>query len=105
MLLDSVQDETALPSELNMYSKDVDSRRLVLLFQMLPDLVRTYNDLNPTTAIAKSTNLRSLCEIITSSKTMFSEVYTLLHLVLTIPVTTSTAERTFSTLRQLKTFL
>ena len=75
---------------------------------MLPDLVRTYNDLNPTTPIAIITNLRSLCEImnsITSSKTMVSEVYTLLRLVLTIPVTTSTAERTFSALRRLKSFL
>lgn len=42
---------------------------------------------------------------VTSSKTMFSEVRTVLHTVLTIPVTTSTAERTFLTLRCLKTFL
>ena len=36
---------------------------------------------------------------------MFTEVFTLLWLVLIIPVTTATAERTFSTLRRLKTFL
>ena len=41
----------------------------------------------------------------TSSKCMFSEVCMLLRILLTIPVTTSTAERTFSTLRRLKTFL
>lgn len=36
---------------------------------------------------------------------MFSEVCALLHTVLTVPVTTATAERTFSNLRLLKTFL
>ena len=40
-----------------------------------------------------------------SSKVMFSEVFTILRLVLTIPVTTATAERTFFTLRRLKNFL
>ena len=55
-----------------------------------------------------STTLRTLCDIMNvmpSSKVMFSEVFTLLRLVLTIPVTTATAERTFSTLRRLKNFL
>ena len=36
---------------------------------------------------------------------MFNQVNKLLHIVLTIPVTTSTAERSFSTLRRLKTYL
>ena len=47
-----------------------------------------------------STTLRTLCEIMNgmpSNKVMFSEVFTILRLVLTIPVTTATAERTFST--------
>ena len=40
-----------------------------------------------------------------SRKAMFCELFILLQLVLTIPVTTETAERTFSTLRWLKSFL
>jgi len=36
---------------------------------------------------------------------MFSEVFKLLHLTLTIPVTTATAERSFSTLHHSKTYL
>lgn len=39
------------------------------------------------------------------SKRLFSEVFKLLRIVLTVPVTTATAERTFSVLRRLKTFL
>ena len=36
---------------------------------------------------------------------MFSEVLRLIKIFYTVPVTTSTAERTFSSLRRLKTFL
>ena len=39
------------------------------------------------------------------AKQMFSEVSHLLRLYLTIPVTTATAERSFSTLRRIKTYL
>ena len=39
------------------------------------------------------------------SKEMFSEVIGLLKIFYTIPVTMSTAERTFSALRRLKTYL
>lgn len=108
ILLDSAQGSfngTVLPRGFNMYSKDVDRCRLLLQLPTLPDLVRSYNSLNPTTPIAQNTNLRSLCDImnsVTSSMTMLSEIYTLLRLVLTIPVTTSTAERTFPALRRLK---
>ena len=42
---------------------------------------------------------------INSSKTMLCEIPRLLHIALTIPVTSATAERTFSALRRLKTFL
>ena len=36
---------------------------------------------------------------------MYTELHTLLKLYLTIPITTATAERTFSTMRRLKTYL
>ena len=54
------------------------------------------------------TNLRTICDVLNEvslSKDMFSEVVCLLKIFYTIPVTTSTAERTFSALRRLKTFL
>ena len=54
------------------------------------------------------TTLRTFSDILNarpSTKVMFDEVAHLLQIVLTIPVTTATAERTFSVLRHLKTFL
>ena len=63
---------------------------------------------DPTQKIESVTSLRTLCDImnaIESSKVLFSEVCQLLHIILTIPVTSATAERTFSAMRRLKTFL
>ena len=75
---------------------------------MLPDLVKAYNETHSSTPVRKVTNVRTLCEIlnnVSSSKSLFSEVFKMIQLLLTIPVTTATAERTFSVLRRLKTFL
>ena len=111
VLLDATQEtltDDSLPRELEMYSKDINVPNLTIQLKMLPDLVRAFNENNPATAIKEVTTLRTLCDIMNgmpSSKVMFSEVFTLLRLVLTIPVTTATAERTFSTLRRLKNFL
>ena len=113
VLLDAVTTQTtltddSLPSVMGMYSKDINIPHLAIQLKMLPDLVRAFNENNPATAIKNVTTLRTLCDIINgmpSSKAMFTEVLTLLWLVLTIRVITATAERTFSTLRRLKTFL
>ena len=85
-----------LPNELKLFEKDMDILQLSAQLHMLPDLLLAYNDKNPQTVIKKVTNLRTVCEIfndITYSKTMFSEVFKLLRLTLTIPVTTATAEK------------
>ena len=42
---------------------------------------------------------------IESSKNVLSEVRQLLHITLTIPVMSATAEQTFSAMRRLKSFL
>ena len=47
MLLDATQafdDPQALPSDLEMYSKDIDKHRLTAQLKMLPDLIQTYNE-------------------------------------------------------------
>lgn len=76
--------------------------------QLLPNLVRTRNVKVPNRIPTKSvTNVRIICDImneINISKEM-SEVLKLLKIFYTIPVTTSSAERTFSALRRLKTYL
>ena len=94
--LDASQDVgmTDLPTELDMY-KDTDKQRLAIQLRMVSELVSANNERNPACTIKQITNLRTLCEVmnnVTSSKTMFSEVCTVLHTALTIFVTTSTAE-------------
>ena len=77
---------------------------------MLPELIRTFNEKNPATAIKKVTNLRTLCKVMSdvgSSKSLLHEVCSLLHIALTIPVTSATAESIvcLPVLRRLKNFL
>ena len=82
--------------EIETYSKDLDKTHLVTQLQMLPELIRTYNECNPQTAIRRVTSVRTLCDVMNSctvSRSMFNQVSKVLHILLTIPVTTSTAER------------
>ena len=76
---------------------------------MLPDLVKTRNQQEAdSTPIVRVTNVRTVADILNQvsiSKTMLSEVSHLLQIFFTVPVSTCTAERTFSSLKRLKTFL
>ena len=98
-----------LPAEIKMYENDVDLIKLKIQLQMLPDLLRTRNTKIPNCIpIKRVTNVQTLCDVmneVSMSKEMFSEVHKLLKIFYTIPVTTSTAERSFSALRRLKTYL
>ena len=58
--------------------------------------------------VKKVTSIQTVCDAMNTNKTyksVLSEVHKLLRLYLTIPVTSSTAERTFSVLRRLLTYL
>ena len=57
--------------------------------------------------VKKVTSVRTICEAMKVDKhrDMLSEVHKLLRLYLTIPITSSTSERAFSTLRRLLTYL
>ena len=58
--------------------------------------------------IKKITSISTLCQVFNTcsfGKTMLNQVHKLLQIYLTIPMTTATAERTFSTLRRLKNYL
>ena len=98
-----------VPDDFQIYKNDLDLARLQIQLQMLPDLIRTRNmKLSNDIPIRKVTNVRTLCEVMNEvpmSKGMFSEVLRLIKIFYTIPVTTATAERTFSALRRLKTYL
>ncbi len=70
-------------------------------------MIKTFNESHPQTKVLKVTLIRTLCDVINAipaCKSMLNEVSELLNIFLTIPVT-ATAERTFSTLRRLKSYL
>ncbi len=112
VLLDASNGEQGsehLPEELQLYRNDIDVQRLKTQLLMLPDLIRTRNLKLPNhLPVKRVTNVRTICDIMNEigiSKDMLSEVLRLLKIFYTLPVTTSTAERTLSALRRLKTFL
>ena len=97
-------DETLL----KFYAKDLDGKKLLRQIAMLPDLVNEIKKTSPYDHLKSVTNVRVLADILKTSPltlAMFSEVHKLVRIFLTIPVTTATAERSFSALRRLKTYL
>ena len=74
---------------------------------MLQDLVVTANE-DFGMGLKKVTSVNTVCEVFNKcsfARKMMSEVDRLLSLYLTIPMTTATAERSFSALRRLKNYL
>ena len=73
----------------------------------VPDLVNAFKESQKISRL-QVTSMRTIAEILNTvplAKAMFSEIDKLLRLNLTIPVTTATAERSFSSLRCIKTYL
>ena len=97
-----------IPDELHIYNKDIQMDRLLIQLQILRDMIKTYNESQHAIKVRKVTILRTITDIINAlpaCKSMLSEVNKLVHILLTIPVSSSTAERCFSALRRLKTYL
>lgn len=90
-----------------MYKGDLNFERLTLQLSMLPDLLRTANE-KQNMGIKKVTSISTVCEVFntcTFAKTMLNDVDRLLRIYLTVPITSATAERTFSTVRRIKNYL
>ena len=71
---------------------------------MLPDVIKTALE----GSIKTVTNVRTIADAMLKSKiyqNMLSEVNKMLTLYFTFPATTATAERSFSSLRRIKTYL
>ena len=101
-------DEESLVEKESQLSEISDNDKLKIQIPMLPDLLKSYNQANPFQTINSVTSRRTLCDLmnsIESSKTMLSEVFQLLRIILTMLITSVTAERTFSTMSRLKNFL
>ena len=96
------QDISEIPQVLTKYQ--IDLARLKIQLLMLPDTISTAF----TGSVKTVTNVRTIAEALNQSKIvkgMLSEVNKLVQAYLTFPVTSATAERSFSSLRRIKTYL
>ena len=87
---------------MEIYSSVINFDKLVNQLLMLQDFVRVST---ASQEIKKITRVSTICEVMNSSKlgkSMFTEIHKLLTIYLTVPITSATAERTFSSLRRLK---
>ena len=90
-----------------MYKDDINFNTLEFQLKMLPDLIKTANK-QQQMGIKKATSINTICDIFNSftfAKTMLCEVHKIMKIYLTVPVTSATAERSFSTLRRVKNYL
>ena len=87
----------------NYFTPDIDQNRLKCQLSLLSDMIKSaYQN-----QVHTVTNVRTIVEAMNKSeiyKSMLIEVYKLLQLYFTFPVTTSTAERSFSSLDRIKTY-
>lgn len=109
LLIDSGNGKIVSPSAqvVELYQDDIALDHLVVQLPILPDLLKTANE-EQNLGIKKITSMSTICELFNTceiSKTMLSEVFELLRIYLTVPVTSATAERTFSTMRRLKNYM
>ncbi len=87
------------------YSSVINFDKLVNQLSMLHDFVQLSK---ASQGIKQITKIGTICDIMNSNdfgKLMFNEIHKLLRIYLTVPMTSATAERTFSSLRRLKTYL
>lgn len=97
------QASSMLPNILSHYGNDNDGNRLQLHLSMLSDLCHSAT---PRTSVADISDVIQVGLFNNDAWTqMLPEVINLLRLYLTLPVTSCTAERSFSGLRRLKTYL
>ncbi|XP_078679480.1 zinc finger MYM-type protein 1-like [Branchiostoma floridae x Branchiostoma belcheri] len=86
----------------SVFGKDLDRAKLRRHLSVLPDVIE-----QALPEVKKVTSIRTICSaMVTSShRTTFSQTHKLLRLYLTIPITSATSERAFSSLKRLLTYL
>ena len=86
---------------------DLDVNLLTTQLLLLPDVIKTANQQHNFT-IKKVTSITIVCDVFNSctfAKLMLLNVHRLLRIYLTVPMSSATAERTFSALRRVKNYL
>ena len=98
---ESTEFEIGLLKE-SIYKEDFD---FTVFERQVPVITDVIHQVFPT--VKKVTRIRTVCDALTehSYRQMLSEVHKLLRLYLTLPVTSSTSERAFFTLRRLLNYL
>ncbi|XP_078665396.1 zinc finger MYM-type protein 1-like [Branchiostoma floridae x Branchiostoma belcheri] len=84
----------------SVFGKDLDRAKLRRHLSVLPDVIE-----QALPEVKKVTSIRTICSaMVTSShRTTFAQTHKLLRLYLTIPITSATSERAFSSLKRLLT--
>ena len=105
MLIESANGRVfVIPDEIKeLYSKDIDFQKCLLHLQMLPDAIKSTR-----IPIQQVTLISTICDVFNETSTLkmlLSEVHKVLKIYLTIPITTANAERCFSALKRIKTYL
>ena len=95
-------------SVLQFYTKDIDSMKLIMQLNLIPDFVAEMKKMDEYKCLKEITNLKTLAGLLKGSelsRALFSEVVKLIKIHFAVPVSTAAAERSFSTLRRIKTYL
>ena len=105
LLLKAANGGKVVPGEelMTYLEKDIDKDRFTNQISMIQDMIKTAS-----AEIQQVTTLRTISDAMNQSEIyprMLAKVDNALKIYYTFPVTTSTAERSFSSLRRLKTFL
>ena len=93
---------------LKFYERDLDPSKLQRQLNMLPDLIKELKSMPSFMHLKNISSVSTIAGILSSSRLtlgVFSEVVKLVKIFMIIPITTATAERSFSSLRRLKTYL
>ena len=78
-------------------------QKLSLQILLLPDAIKSN-----TTGIKEVTKVQTICDVLNEQpgvQKLLTEIHKLLKIYYTIPVTTASAERSFSALKRIKTYL
>lgn len=107
LLIKAANNQKAEPEECLMkyLEKDINVQTFCTQLTMVADMIKTAFQHTP---VKKVTSLRTIADAMNQSeiyKRMLGEIDKVLKLYFTFPVTSSTAERSFSSLRRLKSFL
>jgi hypothetical protein len=100
-----------LPEALQLYDKILDMDKLSSQLPMLRAVIETAGKVSKdrvTRDIKTVSSVRCLANILNCSDfgmNLCSEIYTLCMIYLAVPMTSATAERSFSTMRRIKTYL